>query len=105
VRAGGRVRLVTPHYTDFSSFCDPTHRWHLNSFSFRYFGERHGGFGYYSRARFREISVHVKLLAFWRIARAGVSGEPLPALPALLEHYCCYVVRGKVLEFEFEVVK
>ena len=36
---GGRAVIVTPHYTDFSSFCDPTHRWHLNSFSLRYFGE------------------------------------------------------------------
>ena len=44
----GRAVIVTPHYTDFSSFCDPTHRWHLNSFSFRYFGEDHGGYGYYS---------------------------------------------------------
>ena len=60
---GGRVRIETPHYTDFSSFCDPTHRSHLNSFSFRYFGENHGGFGYYIAARFREISVRVKLLA------------------------------------------
>jgi len=58
--------IVTPHYTDFSSFCDPTHRWHLNSFSFRYFGPDHGGYDYYSRARFREVSVHVRLLAFWR---------------------------------------
>ena len=33
VRPGGTVRIETPHYTDFSSFCDPTHRWHLNSFS------------------------------------------------------------------------
>ena len=46
---GGRLIIVTPHYTDFSSFCDPTHRWHLNSFSLRHFGEDHGGFGYYSR--------------------------------------------------------
>jgi len=38
VRPHGTVRIETPHYTDFSSFCDPTHRSHLNSFSFRYFG-------------------------------------------------------------------
>ena len=37
VRAGGEVFIVTPHYTDFSSFCDPTHRWHLNSFSLALF--------------------------------------------------------------------
>src|SRR5271156_822109 len=66
VRPGGRVRIETPHYTDFSSFCDPTHRWHLNTFSFRYFGEDNAGFGYYSRVRFREISTRVKLLALWR---------------------------------------
>jgi len=66
VRPGGTVRLETPHYTDFSSFCDPTHKSHLNSFSFRYFGENHGGFGYYSKAKFRETSVRVKLLALWR---------------------------------------
>jgi len=39
VRAGGTVRIETPHYTDFSSFLRPTHKSHLNSFSFRYFGE------------------------------------------------------------------
>jgi SAM-dependent methyltransferase len=66
VRAGGTVRIETPHYTDFSSFCDPTHKSHLTSFSFRYFGENHGGFGYYSNVKFREISVHVRLLAVWR---------------------------------------
>jgi SAM-dependent methyltransferase len=52
VRPGGTVRIETPHYTDFSSFCDPTHRSHLNSYSFRYFGEDHGGFGYYTKAKF-----------------------------------------------------
>ena len=26
VRDGGMIHIVTPHYTDFSSFCDPTHR-------------------------------------------------------------------------------
>ena len=60
LRPGGSVRIETPHYTDFSSFCDPTHKSHLNSFSFRYFGENHGGFGYYSAARFREIAFALK---------------------------------------------
>ena len=63
---GGTLYIVTPHYTDFSSFCDPTHRWHLNSYSLRYFGDDNAGFGYYSEARFRERSVRVKLLNLWR---------------------------------------
>jgi hypothetical protein len=105
VCAGGRVRIETPHYTDFSSFCDPTHRWHLNSFSFRYFGQDNGGFGYYSRAKFREISLHVKLLAFWRWLGFEFLVNRFPRYRRFWEHYLCYVVRGKAMEFEFEVIK
>ncbi len=104
-RAGGTVRIETPHYTDFSSFCDPTHRSHLNSFSFRYFGPDHGGFGYYSKARFRQISVRVKLLAFWRWLGFEFLVNHFPRYRRFWEYYLCYVVRGKVMEFEFEVVK
>ena len=105
VRPGGRVHVVTPHYTDFSSFCDPTHRWHLNSFSFRYFGEDHGGFGYYSRARFREISVRVKLLAFWRALGFEFLVNRARRFRLFWEHYLCYVVRGKAIDFELEALK
>jgi SAM-dependent methyltransferase len=103
--ASGRLLIVTPHYTDFSSFCDPTHRWHLNSFSFRYFGPEHGGFGYYSKARFREISVRVKLLALWRWLGFELLVNYFPRFRRFWEYYLCFVVRGKVMEFEFEAVK
>jgi len=105
LRPGGRLRIETPHYTDFSSFCDPTHRQHLNSFSFRYFGEKHGGFGYYSAARFREISVRVKLLALWKWLGFELLVNRFPRFRRFWEHYLCYVVRGKVMEFEFEPVR
>jgi SAM-dependent methyltransferase len=103
-KPGGRVLVVTPHYTDFSSFCDPTHRWHLNSFSFRYFGEDNAGFGYYSPVRFREISVHVKLLALWRWLGFQLLVNSFPRFRRFWEHYLCFVVRGKVIEFEFEAL-
>jgi ubiquinone/menaquinone biosynthesis C-methylase UbiE len=78
VRAGGTVRIETPHYTDFSSFCDPTHKSHLTSFSFRYFGEDHG---------FEFLVNHFpRYRRFW-------------------EYYLCYVVRGKAMTFEFQVLK
>jgi SAM-dependent methyltransferase len=105
VLPGGRVHIITPHYTDFSSFCDPTHKSHLNSFSFRYFGPDHGGFGYYSKAKFRERSVHVRLLAFWRWLGFQFLVNTFPRYRRFWEHYLCYVVRGKVMEFEFEVLK
>ncbi|MCP5120753.1 MAG: class I SAM-dependent methyltransferase, partial [bacterium] len=104
-RAGAKVYISTPHYTDFSSFCDPTHRWHLNSFSFRYFGKKHGGFGYYSRVRFREISVRVTLLALWRYLGFQFLVNRLPRFRRFWEHYLCFVVRGKVMDFTFEVIK
>jgi SAM-dependent methyltransferase len=104
-RPGGRVLVVTPHYTDFSSFCDPTHRWHLNSYSFRYFGDKHAGFGYYSAARFREISVRVKLLALWRWLGFQWLVNTFERFRRFWEHYLCFVIRGKVIEFEFEALK
>ncbi len=105
VRPGGRIVIVTPHYTDFSSFCDPTHRWHLNSFSFRYFGRDNAGFGYYSPARLGEISVRVRLLALWRYLGFEVLVNAFPRFRLFWEHYLCFIVRGKVIEFEFEVAK
>src|SRR5512140_187204 len=105
VRPGGRICVVTPHYTDFSSFCDPTHRWHLNSFSFRSFGEDHGGFGYYSDVKLREISVRLKLLALWRYLGFEFLVNHFPRFRRFWEHYLCYVVRGKVMEFTLEKVR
>ncbi|MBV9441703.1 MAG: methyltransferase domain-containing protein [Acidobacteriaceae bacterium] len=102
---GGEVVIVTPHYTDFSSFCDPTHRWHLNSFSFRYFGEDHGGYAYYSGARFREISTRVRLLAFWRYLGFEVLVNASRRFRRFWEYYLCYLVRGKVIEWRLEAVK
>ena len=102
LRPGGRVLIVTPHYTDFSSYCDPTHRWHLNSFSFRYFGQDHGGFDYYTDAKFLEISVRVKLLALWKWLGFEFLVNRSTRFRKFWEYYLCYVVRGKVIEFELE---
>ncbi len=104
-RNGARVIIITPHYTDFSSFCDPTHRWHLNSYSLRYFGNDNAGYGYYSPVKFREISTRVKLLALWRYLGFELLVNTFPRFRRFWEHYLCFVIRGKVIEFELEVVK
>jgi len=104
LRPGGRLLIVTPHYSDFSSYCDPTHRWHLSSYSFRYFGEDHAGFGYYSQARFREISVRLRLLALWRWLGLEWLLNRWPRARLFWEHYLCFLIRGKVVELELEKV-
>ena len=101
----GEAVIVTPHYTDFSSFCDPTHRWHLNSFSFRYFGEDHGGYSYYSGARFRETSVHVRLLALWRYLGFEFLVNRSRRFRRFWEFYLCYLIRGKVIEWHLAAIK
>ena len=104
VRPGGRIRIVTPHYTDFSSFCDPTHRWHLTSFSLRYFGEDdNAGFGYYSPVRLREVSTRVRLLSLWRWLGCEWLINRSRRVRRFWEHYLCFVMRGKVIEWELEV--
>jgi SAM-dependent methyltransferase len=104
VRPGGRIRIETPHYSDYSSFCDPTHKHHLNSFSFKYFGDKHGGFGYYSEAKFREISVRVTLLALWKWLGFEFLVNHSRRFRKFWEFYLCYVIRGKAMEFEFEPI-
>ena len=102
---GGRAVIVTPHYTDYSSFCDPTHRWHLNSFSLRYFVSNHAGFGYYSDARFEETFLRVRLLALWRYLGFEFLVNASPRFRRFWEFYLCYVVRGKVIEWHLAAVK
>jgi SAM-dependent methyltransferase len=101
----GIVVVVTPHYTDFSSFCDPTHRWHLNSFSLRYFGEDHGGYSYYSFARFRESLVRLRLLALWRYLGFEFLVNRSRTFRRFWEFYLCYLIRGKVIEWHLTAVK
>src|SRR4051812_38165212 len=74
---GGRARIVTPHYTDYSSFCDPTHRWHLNSFSLRYFGGDHGGLCCSPPSPLRGSSSAAPFLPFCREFRFDLPGGSL----------------------------
>ena len=104
-RPGGTILVVTPHYTDFSSFCDPTHRWHLSSFSFRHFGDDHGGYDFYTEQKLKEHRVHVRLLALWRWMGFEFLVNHSRRFRLFWEHYLCTVVRGKVITFEFEVLK
>lgn len=106
-RPGGMVFLVTPHYTDFSSFCDPTHRWHLNSYSFDYLdpSSRNGQRIWCARTRMRERQVRVKLLRVWRMLGFELLVNHAAWFRRFWEYYLCYIIRGKVMEFEFEVLK
>ena len=35
---GGQVKIITPHFSSYKSYVDPTHKWHLSYFSMDNFG-------------------------------------------------------------------
>ena len=104
LRPAGRLYLVTPHYTDSGSYRDPTHRWHLNSFSFYYFTQPRD-YAFYSPVRFREHRVEVRLLKLWRWLGLEWLANRSRALRKFWEHYLCYVVRGKEIHFWLDAIK
>jgi SAM-dependent methyltransferase len=106
-RPGGSIYLVTPHYTDYSSFCDPTHRWHLNSFSFACFypGGLRGEDHWYTNVRLRQRRLRVKLLKGWKWLGFEFLVNQFIWFRRFWEFYLCYLIRGKVMEFELEVLK
>ena len=103
-RSGARLVIETPHFTDHSSFCDPTHRWHLTTYSFTYFTEQRE-YSYYSRCRLRERRVNVLLLRLWRWLGFEFAVNHSRVFRGFWEYYLSFVIRGKAIQFEFEVIK
>jgi SAM-dependent methyltransferase len=110
-RPGAIIRLDTPHYSDIASYTDPTHKRHLTTESFSYFTGQRNDFDFYSEVRLRPRVVRVTMLKLWR----ALGFEFLVNLPnrhprlrffrRFWESYLCFVVRGKTIYFEFEVIK
>lgn len=106
-RPGGTIFILTPHYTDCNSFTDPTHRSHLNTYSFHYFypGGRHGAELWYTKVRIREKRLKVKLLRLWRAFGLEFLVNHSRIFRQFWEQYLSFVIRGKLVEFTFEVIK
>ena len=110
LKPGGFVALLTPHFSNDSSFIDPSHRLHLSLRSFDYFiegTELFATYGFYSKTRFR---VREKLLIAPRKSSRGaraLASRPKPAanrLTSFYERHLCYLVRGRGMYLELEAV-
>jgi SAM-dependent methyltransferase len=110
-KPGGRIKLVTPHYTNPDWANDPTHRNHFNSYSFNVFMPDRRVFDFYSQVNLRPVKTYVSLLSLWRalgiefLVNLDQKMPKMRFLRKFWEHYLSYVFRGKELHFEFEVVK
>ena len=107
---GAEVEIITPHYTDTSSWQDPTHLWHLNSGSFDFFQDSHQS-NYYTAARFQVIRREIKLLKLFKalgieyLVNLENRSRRFRRIRIFWEQYLCFVVRGKVMTFRLAVVK
>jgi SAM-dependent methyltransferase len=110
-KPGGRIKLVTPHYTNPDWANDPTHRNHLNSYSFNVFMPDRRVFDFYSQVNLRPVRTYVSLQNLWRalgiefLVNLDQKIAGARFLRKFWEHYLSYIFRGKELHFEFEVVK
>ncbi len=104
------VTIITPHHSDAISWQDPTHRWHLNSYSFVYF-DPHYESNYYTKARFRLLEGHLELARIWKLlglqALINLDNRfrSLRFIRRLWEEHLCYMMRGKQMTFVLEVLK
>jgi len=110
-KPGARISILTPHYTNPDWPSDPTHRNHLNSYSFNCFVDDRQLFPFYTEVKLRPIRVYVSLANLWRALGVEVIVNLDQRWPSLRfarkfwEFYLSSVLRGKELQFEFEVVK
>ena len=110
-RSGGRIKLLTPHYTNPDWANDPTHRNHINSYTFNTFVPGREVFDFYTDIQLKPIDCYVSLLGLWRalgielLVNLDRKSYKLRFLRKFWEQYLSYIIRGKELWFEFEVVK
>ncbi len=110
-KPGGRIKIVTPHYSNPDWATDPTHRNHLNSYSFNCFIDERQLFPFYTDVKLKPIRTYVSLANLWRavglefIVNLDQHWPSFRFTRKFWEFYLCNVIRGKELQFEFEVAK
>lgn len=110
-KPGGRIKILTPHYTNPDWPNDLTHRNHLNCYSFQNFIPECQIFAFYTDVKLKPVRIYVSLLNLWRalglefIVNLDQYAPGLRFTRRFWEHYLSTVFRGKELQFEFEVIK
>lgn len=96
--------ITTPHYTDAISWQDVTHKWHLNTRSFRYFEPSYHT-NYYTKARFEVLDTYVEISKFFRLFGFEIAvnlqrkNKKFRFFRNFWEYNLCFVVRGKNMHF------
>jgi SAM-dependent methyltransferase len=109
-KPGCRVRVVVPHYTDWTFWRDPGHVTHFNSFSFDRF-EVTRGHHFDTQRPFKIARMRIALQKLWRTVGLEALVNLSLRVPALRfvrkfwETHLCFLVRGVTVEVDLIVVK
>ena len=109
-KANAKVGIITPHYSDYISWTDPTHKWHLSTYSFRYFREDYES-SYYSTARFETEKIHVDMMRLWRalgfefLINFSLQHQSLRFIGKFWEGYLSLMVRAGAMTFILRAMK
>lgn len=110
-KPGGRIAITTPHYSNPDWPTDPTHRNHFNCYSFNCFIEERQLFPFYTEVKLKPIRIYVSLANLWRVTGLELIVNLDQRWPGFRftrkfwEFYLSTILRGKELQFEFEVLK
>src|SRR5205814_9080723 len=110
-KSGGRINIVTPHYSNPDWATDPTHKNHFNSYTFNCFIDDRQLFPFYTEVKLKPIRTYVSLANLWRaiglelIVNLDQQWPSLRFTRKFWEFYLSAVVRGKELQFTLEVLK
>lgn len=108
---GGRIKIVTPHYTNPDWATDPTHRNHFNCYSFNSFMPERQVFDFYTDVKLKPVRTYVSLANLWRslgiefLVNLDRKSSRFRFTRKFWEYYLSFIFRGKELHFEFEVIK
>jgi len=110
-KPGGKIRFVTPHYTNPDWASDPTHKNHFNSYSFDTFIPEKRNFKFYTDVNLKPVKRFAGLANLWKslgiewLVNLDHRRPGMRFIRQFWEHYLCTIMRGKEMDFEFEVIK
>ncbi len=110
-KPGGRIDILTPHYSNPDWATDPTHRNHFNSYTFNCFIDDRQLFPFYTEVRLKPVRTYVSLANLWRAIGLELVVNLDQRWPSFRftrkfwEFYLSSIMRGKELHFILEVLK
>ncbi len=104
------VRIVVPHYTDWTYWRDPGHKLHFNSYSFDRFQDT-VGHHFDTKYPFKIEGLSVDLQKLWRylgirfLINFSIKHRPIRFIRKVWESHLCFLIRGVSIKLIMRAIK